>query len=153
MVRYWILERKSLSVQFETASWSRPRKGKIKQVKRTKIAQDKRSTLRPSIQQIMEDARIERSCTLRRLEERESGHQPYTPILPSNNSTKTSTARIGLSRHSLFPKSEKSHNETCPTNGTIYTQTVQGLTSKEKILESLVYPLVDLMINNKIMVY
>ena len=153
MVRYWILRRKYLSVQFETASWSRPLKGKIKQVKRIKLAQDERNTLIPLIRQIMEDARNERSCTLRVFKERESGQQPDTPILPSNDSTKTITTRIGLSRQSLFPNSEKIPNETCPANGTIYTQNVQGLTGKDKRLESLVDPIVDLMINNNIMVY
>ena len=134
MMCYWILRRKSLSVQFKTASWSRSRKGEIKQVKRIKLAQDERSTLRPSIRHIMEDARNERSCTLRGFEERESDHQPDTTILPSNDSTETSTARIGLSCRSLFTNSEKSPNETCPTIGILYTQNVQGLTGKDKIL-------------------
>ena len=50
MVRYWILRRKPLLVQFKTASWSRSRKGKIKQVKRIILAQYERSKLRLSIQ-------------------------------------------------------------------------------------------------------
>ena len=122
MVRYCILQRKSLSVQFETASRSRPRKSKMKQVKHIKLAQDERSTLKPWIQKITEDARNERSCTLRGAGERESVHQPDTPILPLNDSTKTSTMIIGLSHRSLFPNSEKSPNETCPQNRTIYMQ-------------------------------
>ena len=122
-------------------------------MKRIKLAQDERSTLIPLTRQIIEDSRNEWSCTLRGFKERESGQQPDTPILPSNYSTKTSTTRIGLSRRSLFPNSEKSPNETCPANGTIYTQNVQGLTGKDNILESLVDPIVDLMINNNIMVY
>ena len=101
----------------------------------------------------MEYARKERSCTLRGAGERESCYQPDTPILPSNHSTKMSTTRIGLSFCSLFPNSEKSPNETCPTHRTIYTQNVQGITGKDKILESLVNTLVDLMITNNIMVY
>ena len=101
----------------------------------------------------MEDARNERSGTLRGAGERDSGYQPDMPILPSNDSTKTSTTRIGLSCRSLFPNSEKSPNETCPTHGPIYTQNVQGLTGKDKRLESLVDPLVDLMITNNIVVY
>ena len=90
---------------------------------------------------------------LRSQEERESGYQPNTPILPLKDTTKTSTTRIGPFCCSLFPNSEKSPNETCPTHGTIYTQNVQVLTGKDKRLESLVDPLVDLMITNKIMVY
>ena len=119
MVRYWILRRKSLSFPFETASWSRSRKGKIKQVKRIILAQDERSTLRPSIRHIMKEARNGGSCTLRRFEDRESGQQPDMPILPSNESTKTNTTRIGLPRHSLSPNSERSPNETCPTIGIV----------------------------------
>ena len=61
--------------------------------------------------------------------------------------------RIGPYRRSLFLNIEKSPNETCPTYGTIYTKKVQGLTGKDKILESLVDPLVDLRITNNIMVY
>ena len=122
-------------------------------MKRIKLAQNECSTLKPLIRQIMEDARNKRSCTLRGVGERESGHQPDTPILPSNDSTKTITTRIGISCRSLFPNSEKSPNEICPKNGTIYTQNVQGLTGKDKRLESLVDPLVYLMINNNIMVY
>ena len=61
--------------------------------------------------------------------------------------------RIGPSCRSLFLNSEKSPNETCPTHGTIYMQNLQGLTGKDKRLDSLVDPLVDLMITNNIMVY
>ena len=122
-------------------------------MKRIKIAQDECSMLRPYIRQIMEDARNEPSCTLRGFEERESGQQPDTPILPSNDSTKTSITRIGLFCRSLFPNSEKSPNETYSANGTIYSQNVQGLTGKDNRLEYLVDPTVDLKINNNIMVY
>ena len=100
----------------------------------------------------MEDARNERSCTLRGSGERESGNQPDTPILLLNDTTKTSTMIIGPSCRSLFPNSEKSPNETCPTHGTIYTQNVQVLTGKDKRLDFLVEHLVDPMITNNIMV-
>ena len=135
------------------ALWLIPRKGKIKQMKCITLAQVERSTQKPSIRKIMVYARNERYCTLWGVGERESGYQPYTPILPSNDAPKTSTMRIGLSCRSLFTKIEKSPNETCPTHGTIYTQNLQGLTGKDKILDSLVDPLLDLMITNKIIVY
>ena len=64
MVRYWILQRKLLSVQFKTALWSRSRKRKIKQVKRITLAQDERSKLKPLIRQIMEEERSKESGTL-----------------------------------------------------------------------------------------
>ena len=153
MVRYWILRRKSLLVQFEMVSWLRPRKGKIKQVKCITLAQVEHSTQKLSISKIMVDARNERFCTLRGVGERQSGYQPDMPILPSDDATKTSTMRIGPSCNSLFPNSEKSPNETCPTHRTIYTQNMQVLNGKDKRLDSLVDPLVGLMITNNIMVY
>ena len=137
MVRYWILRRKLLSVQFKTALWSRSRKGKIKQVKRITLAQDKRIKPSPLIRHIMEEARNEESCTLRGLEERESRQQSDTSILPSNESSKTSTKRTGLPTHLISTDSESSPNETCPAIGIVYTQNVQGLTGKDKGLESL----------------
>ena len=75
------------------------------------------------------------------------------PILPSKHTTKTSTVIIGPNCHSLFPNIEKGPNETWTTHGIVYTQNVQGLTGKDKRLDSLVDPLVDLMITNKSMVY
>ena len=60
---------------------------------------------------------------------------------------------IGPTRLSLFPNSEKGPNETWTTHEIIYTQNVQGLTGNYKRLDSLVYPLIYLMIINSIMVY
>ena len=54
---------------------------------------------------------------------------------------------------SLFPYSEKGPNETCPKNGSIYTQNMHVLTGKYKRLDSLVDPIVDLVIPRNIMVY
>ena len=59
----------------------------------------------------------------------------------------------GPNRQSLFTYSEKGPNETCPKNGIIYTQNGKGLTGKYKRLESLVDPIVDLVITCNIMVY
>ena len=153
MVRYWFLRRKLLSVQFKTASWSRSWKGKIKQVKRIALAQDERSEPKPLIRKIMEETRSKESGTLQRFEERDSRQQSDTSILPSNESMRKSTTRTGLPRWSLYTDSEKSHNETFPALGIVYTQNVQGLTGKDKGLESLVDPIVDLMIKHNIMVY
>ena len=146
MVRYWILRRKLLSVQFKTASWSRSLKGKIKKIKSITLTQDGSSNPRPLIQQIMEEARSEESGTLQGFEERESRQQSDTSILPSNESMKTSTTRTVLPRHLLSTDSERSPNETCPAIGIVYTQNVQVLIGKDKVLESLVDPIVDLMI-------
>ena len=64
MVRYWIMGRKSLSVQFEMASWLRPQKEKINQVKSIKLDQVEHSTYKPFIRKIMVDASNKRSCML-----------------------------------------------------------------------------------------
>ena len=112
MVRYWILLRKPFPVQFKQASWSRSRKGKIKQAKRNILARDKRNKPRPSIQKIMDEARSEESSSLRGFEEEESRQQSDTSILPSNEDMKTSTKRPGMPRHLLSTDSERSPNET-----------------------------------------
>ena len=119
-------------------------KSKIKQVKRIKIAQDEHSKPRPLIRQIMEESRSKESGSLRGFEERESRQQSDTSILPSNESMKTNMTRTGLPRHLLSTDSERSPNETCPEIGIVCTQNLQGLTGKDKGLESLVGPIVDL---------
>ena len=94
----------------------------------------------------MEEARSEESGPLRGFEEREYRQQSDTSILPSKESMKTNTTRTGLPRHLLSTDSESSPNETCPEIGIVYTQNVQGLTGKDKGLESLVDTIVYLMI-------
>ena len=59
----------------------------------------------------------------------------------------------GKTRQSLFPSSDKSPNETFPKAGIIYTQNLQGLSGKDKRLDSLVDPIVDLVITKGIMAY
>ena len=66
---------------------------------------------------------------------------------------KTSMTIIVLPRHSLSIDSKRSTNETCPAIGIVYTQNVKGLTGKDKGLESLVDPILYLMIRQNIMVY
>ena len=153
MVRYWILRQKPLPFQFKQALWSRSRKGKIKQVKRNILALDKRNKLKSSIPQIMDKARSKESSSLRVFKEEDSRQQSDTSILPSNEETKTSTTRPGLPRHLLSTDSKRNPNETWPEIGIVYTQNVQGLTGKDKGLESLVDPIVDLIIKDNNMVY
>ena len=59
----------------------------------------------------------------------------------------------GHTHRSLLPSRDKSPNETCPKAGIIYTQNVQGLSGKDKNLDSLIDPIVDLMITKGIMAY
>ena len=63
---------------------------------------------------------------------------------------KTSTTRPELPRHLLSTDIKWNPNETCPEVVIVYTQNVQGLTGKDKGLESLVDPIVDLMIKEKL---
>ena len=152
MVRYWILRRESPPAKFKTSSWFRPRKGKRKQVKLTILAQAACSVRKPSIHKIMAKAMSKRSCTLQGVGERESGNEPDKPLLSTTHDTeKTGTMSSGQTRRSLFPSSDKSPNETCPKARIIYTQNVQGLSGKDKRLDSLVDTIVDLMITKGIM--
>ena len=80
------------------------------------LAQVECITQKPSIFKIVVDAKNKRSCALRGVGERESGYQPDKPILPSNDTMKTSMMRIGPTRRSLFPNSDKGPNETWPTH-------------------------------------
>ena len=154
MVRYRILCRESPPAKFETASWFRPRKGNLKQVKLTILAQAARSVRKPSICKIMANTMIERSCTLQGVGERESGNEPGKPLLSTTHVTdNTGTMSSGQTRQSLFPSSDKIPNETCPKAGIIYTQNVQGLSGKDKRLDSIVDSIVELMITKGIMAY
>ena len=59
----------------------------------------------------------------------------------------------GETRRSLLSRRDTSPNETCPKAGIICTQNVQGLSGKDKKLDSLIDPIVDLMITKGIMAY
>ena len=153
MLRYWILHRIPPSAKVETSSLWRTRKGEINQVKCITLAQATRSAQTPSTCKIMVDATRKRSCTLLGIGNIESFYRIDMPLLPINNTKETGTMSTGPTRRSLFPYSEKGPSETCPNNGIIYTQNVQGLTIKDKTLDSLVDPIVNLMITCNIMVY
>ena len=53
----------------------------------------------------------------------------------------------------LFKNNKTGPDETCPKQGIIYTQNVQGLSGKDKRLESLMYPIIDLMVDKNILAY
>ena len=53
----------------------------------------------------------------------------------------------------LFKNNKIGPDETCPKQGIIYTQNVQGLSGKYKRLESLVDPIIDLMVDKNILAY
>ena len=97
----------------------------------------------------------ERYCTIQGVGgERESGNKPSKPlILTTNNTDKKGTTSSGQTHRSLISSRDKSPNETCPKAGIIYTQNVQGLSGKDKNLDSLIDPIVELMITKGIMAY
>ena len=59
----------------------------------------------------------------------------------------------GQTRRSLLSSRDKSPNENCPKAGIIYTQNVQGLSGKNKNIDSLIDNIVYLMITKGIMAY
>ena len=61
--------------------------------------------------------------------------------------------RTGPINRLLFKNNKTGPDETCPKQGIIYTQNVQGLSGKDKRLESLVDPIIDLMVNKNILAY
>ena len=74
MVRYWILRKaKPHPANFEPASWFKPRKGKLKQVKRIRLASATRSARKPSLLKIMREQAREKSSKLRNADDQEIG--------------------------------------------------------------------------------
>ena len=57
------------------------------------------------------------------------------------------TIRTGPINRLLFKNNKTGPDETCSKQGIIYTQNVQGLSGKDKRLESLVDPIIDLMVD------
>ena len=61
--------------------------------------------------------------------------------------------RTGTINRLLFKNNKTGPDETFPKQGIIYTQNVQGLSGKDKKLESLVDPIIDLMVDKNILAY
>ena len=87
--------------------------------------------------------------------ERETGNKPAKAhiLLTTINTKKKGNTSSVQTHRSLISSRDKSHNETCPKAGIIYTQNVQGLSGKDKKLDYLIDPIVDLMITKGIMAY
>ena len=85
---------------------------------------------------------------------REAGKEPAKPLtLTTINTEKKGTMSSGQTRRSLLSRRDNSPNETCPKARIIYTQNVQGLSGKDKKLDYLIDPIVELMITKGIMAY
>ena len=79
--------------------------------------------------------------------ERAYDNQPNEPILPVDPSTMLlDTIKYGSINRLLFKNNKSGPDETWPKQGIIYSQNVQGLSGKDKRLEYLVDPIVDLMV-------
>ena len=79
-------------------------------------------------------------------------NQLNEPLLPVDPSTKIlDTIKYGPINRLLFKNNKSGSNETCPKQGIIYSQNVQGLSGKDKRLESLVDPIIDLMVDKSIL--
>ena len=75
-------------------------------------------------------------------------------LFPVDPSTKIlDTIKAGPINQLLFKNNKPGNDETCPKQGIIYTQYVQGLSGKDKRLESLVDPIIDLMVDKIILAY
>ena len=75
------------------------------------------------------------------------------PPLPIYNFKDTRVSRDGPNPHFLSKNRKKGPDETFLSGNVIYTQNVNGISGKEKHLESLLDPLVDIMISKEITPY
>ena len=138
------------------ASWSRPRRGKIIKVKRAKLDKAKRSASSQSIRKIMACKMNKKNRQSHDKVERELENKLNEPLFlfPVDPSTKRlDTIRAGPINRLLFKNNKSGPDETCLKQGIIYTQNVKGLSGKDKRLESLVDPIIDLMVDKKILAY
>ena len=71
----------------------------------------------------------------------------------SSSVEEISVVRDGPTNHSLRHLNKKYPDETCPRTGVIFTQNIQGLSRKDMKLESLLEPLIEIMIYNGVMIY
>ena len=85
--------------------------------------------------------------------ELESGNQPNKPLLPMNIFRDTRVSIYGPTSHFLRKNRKKGPDETWPCRGVIYTHNVNGMSVKDKKLESLLDPLIDTTILKGIMTY
>ena len=88
--------------------------------------------------------------------ERASENKLIEPLFlfPVDPSTKIlDTIKAGPINRFLFKNNKSGPNETCPKQVIIYSQNVQGLSGKDKRLESLVDPIIDLMVDKNILAY
>ena len=134
--------------------FSRPRRGQIKQVNCAKIDKEKRSASRPSICKIMASETSNKNCQSH--DEVESAYdnqrnEPLLPVYPPK--IRLETIKDGTINQLLFNNNKSGPDETCPKQGIIYLQNVQGLSGKDKRLEYLVDPIVDLMVAKGILAY
>ena len=79
MVRYWILHRSTPPTNLEKASWLKPRKGNLSQVKQNRLMTATYSAYIPLLRKIMMDQAREFSSQLQNAEKREIEHHTIKP--------------------------------------------------------------------------
>ena len=94
----------------------------------------------------------ELSSQLQNAEKREIENHMIKPTFLSSSVEDTSVVRYGTTNHSLRHRSKKVTDETCPRTSVIFTQNIQGLPWKDRKLESLLDPLIEIMISNGFMI-
>ena len=147
---------KTLHANSNMESWSRPRRRKNIKVDCDTIHKEKSSASSQSIRKIVACKMNTKNCQAYDKVERSLEYKLNELILlfPVDSSRKRlDTIRTGLINRLLFKNNKTGPNETCPKQGIIYTQNVQGLSGKDKRLESLVNPIIDLMVNKNILAY
>ena len=122
-------------------------------MKRNRPASEKRSAQKPWICKILEGKVCRKSSEVVKPLEKAVGNQPAKPLPSDERNNNTRVSRDGPTTHLLCKNSKSGPNETCPSRGVIHTQNFHGLSGKDKQLESLFNPLVDIMISKEIMTY
>ena len=120
------------SANFETAYWLSPRRGTIK------IVEDQ--TLRKS-SKVLKDEKARTDNQLVRLSISKPKHEDNC------------MSRDGPTPHLSCRNDKVGLNETCPIRGVVCNQNINGLSGKDKNLDSLLESLIDIMITKGVMVY
>ena len=88
------------------------------------------------------------SSQLQNVEKREIKKHTIKTTFLSSSVEKTRVVRDRPTNYSQHHRNEKYPNETFPREGVIFTHNTQGLSGKGRNLESLLDPLIEIMISN-----
>ena len=126
----------------------------MKRVKCNILAPATRSLRKTSFRKIMKAQARRKKSESRRSGEEEAGNQLTLPPLPiKTGNTESRVSGDGPTSYPSTVVDGKGTDKTCPLRGVILTQNIQELSGKDRRLESLLDPLVEIMISNGIMIY